>query len=175
MKHFTRWIPAATTLLLLSWLLPREVAAQGKPLELRVDFVSFETSDGDTHVALDFPGTLAMAFYFNKQFALEPEVLIHNFNSDAGNSTVFGLGLFAPFYFKADEGKSGLFVAPGIAYSKATGDFETDGLVDYGVDFGIKMPVKDRISTRLAATWRDGDSTDKSVFGASFGIAFFWR
>ena len=170
MKFLNRWILAS--LLLVT---PGLVTAQGKPLEIRVDFVTIETSDGDTDIGIEFPGSLAMAFYFSNQFAVEPAVLIRNINTDAGNATLFGAGVFLPFYFKADEGKSGFFVAPGVAFTKATGDFESDALVDYGVDVGIKLPVKDRISTRLALTFRDGDSSDKSVIGASVGIGFFWR
>ena len=173
MKLLNRWIPALSLLLLL--VAPSLVSAQGKPLEIRVDFVSIETSDGDTDIGIEFPGSLAMAFYFSNQLALEPGLMIRNINTDAGNATLFGAGLFAPFYFKADEGKSGLFIAPGVVFTKATGDFESDALVDYGVDFGIKLPVKDRISTRLALTFRDGDSSDKAVIGASVGVGFFWR
>ena len=173
MKLANRWIPAGS--LVLSLMLPGLAAAQGKPLEIRADFVTLETSDGDTDIALEFPGSLAMAFYFSRQFALEPAVLINNINADDASATLFGFGLSAPFYFKADEGKSGLFVSPGIFFSKATGDFETDAMFDYGVDVGFKMPVKERISTRLAVTFRDGDSSDKAVVGASFGIGFFWR
>lgn len=149
--------------------------AQGRPLELRVDMLSFETTDGNTTIDLEFPGTLAMAFYLTKQFAIEPQVAISNTSSDAVDGTLYGAGLFLPFYFNADEGKSGFFLSPGAMVLGGTGDFDFDAEFNYGLDAGIKFAVRERISTRFAATYRDGDSYDKGTFGATFGIGFHWR
>ncbi len=149
--------------------------AQGRPLELRVDMISFQTSDGDTFVELEFPGSLAMAFYLTNQFAIEPRVAVSNTSSDNFDGTVYGAGLFLPFYFKADEGKSGFFLAPGAEMTGGTGDFDFDTRFNYGLDAGIKFAVRERISTRFALTVRDGDSYVDPAFGATFGIGFHWR
>jgi hypothetical protein len=149
--------------------------AQGRPLEIRVDMVSFQTSDGDTFIDLDFPGTLAFAFYFTPQFAIEPRVTLSNVSSDNFDGTLYGAGLFLPFYFKADEGKSGFFLAPGGEVTGGTGDYDFDSQFDYGLDAGIKFAVRERISTRFALTLRDGDSYNEAAFGATFGIGFHWR
>lgn len=151
------------------------VAAQGRDKEIRLDMIGFETSDGNTAILAGFPGTVALAFYMNPNFALEPQVAIVNVNSDFGDGTVFGFGLFAPWYFKGDAGRTGFFVSPGLQYSKGTGDMETDGEMDYGVDLGLKMSYRERISTRLALTYRDGDSYGEAAIGATFGVGLFWR
>jgi hypothetical protein len=174
MNTFHRSTLRVSSLFLMMMLGTSAAAAQGKPLEIRVDFASAEFNDG-TSIDVEFPGSLAMAFYMTRQFAIEPAVIISNFSDDDFSGTAFGAGLFLPFYFKADEGRSGPFLSPGVAVSKATGDIETDTMFDYGVDFGFKFAVKERISTRFALTYRDGDSHDKAAFGGSFGIGFFWR
>jgi len=175
MKLIRRSVLAVSSLILVPLLWSSQAGAQGKSLELRVDFISLETSDGNTDITLEFPGSFAMAFYFSPQFALEPGVLVHHLRSDGGSVTFFGASLFAPFYFQADGGKSGLFISPGVSLLKATGDFESDALFDYGVDLGFKRAASNRVSTRFALTLRDGDSHDKVVLGAAFGVGFFWR
>ena len=171
MKFASRCVPVACALLLSA----TPAMGQGRPLEIRVDMLSFETSDGNTNLDLSFPGTLAMAFYLSKQFAIEPEIMVSNVSSDFADGTLYGAGLFLPFYFNADEGKSGFFLSPGAMVLGGTGDYDTGTDFNYGLDAGIKFAVRERISTRFAATYRDGDSYDKGTFGATFGIGFHWR
>lgn len=171
--------PMKRSLLLASAVMVGAVSqpavAQGRPLEIRVDMLGFQTSDGHTMVDVSFPGSVAFAFYLSSQLAVEPRLSLDNISGDGVSGTLYALGLFAPFYFKADEGKSGFFAAPGVMFQGASGDYGDETSVDYGVDVGVKWPLRDRISGRAAATWRDGDSYNKSVFGASFGIGFHWR
>lgn len=149
--------------------------AQGRPLELRVDMFSFETSDGNNSLELNFPGSLAMAFYMTPQFAIEPQLTLSNQSGDNVDGTIYGAGVFFPFYFKADEGRSGFFLSPGAMIVGGTGDYDFDSQVNYGADVGIKFAVRERISTRFAVTLRDGDSYNDPAFGATFGIGFHWR
>jgi hypothetical protein len=174
MKSFVRGTLLAAAIAMLG-AAANPVSAQGRDKEIRLDMLAFQTADGSTLIEAGFPGTLALGFYMNPNFALEPQVGIASFSGDGASATVFSLGLFAPYYFKGDTGRTGFFVSPGVSYSKATGDFETDGEMDYGVDLGIKMAYRERISTRLALTYRDGDSFSEAAIGASFGVGLFWR
>ena len=54
-------------------------------------------------------------------------------------------------------------------------DVADDTSLDLGVDVGFKWAVRERISTRLAFTVRDGDSSDDAVLGLTFGVGLFWR
>jgi hypothetical protein len=153
--------------------------AQTRAKEFRVDFASVTTSDGNTRVGLGYPGTLAMGIYMNNNFALEPR-LGFDYQSDSDTDVSGGAvqaGVFAPWYFAGDMGRTGLFLSPGVEFFKGFGDdpFETDVLVDYGVDFGVKLGRSDRVSTRLALTMRDGDRFADPQIGAVFGVGMFWR
>lgn len=179
MKGLVRGTLAAVALAMVA-ATADPLAAQGRQKEIRLDMLALETSDGNTGITAAFPGTVAIAFYMSPNVAIEPQVGIafvsgeDNLGNDFSGS-VLSAGLFVPFYFNNDMGRSGLFISPGLAVSKGTGDLETDALVDYGVDVGMKMTRNERVSTRLALTLRDGDSSADAVLGASFGIGLFWR
>jgi hypothetical protein len=150
-------------------------AQEGRQVEIRLDFASLQTSDGSTAVSLEFPGTVAVGFYMNQNFALEPRVGLRFISSDLVSGNILEAGVFAPYYFAGDFGKTGVFVAPGVTVSKGSGDLEYDAQTDYGVDLGIKLAMRDRISSRIALTFRDGDSSPDPVIGATFGIGYFFR
>jgi hypothetical protein len=135
------------------------------------------TSDGRTTVGLGYPGTFALGIYMNQNLAIEPQ-LGFDYVSDSDADTDGGevrAGVFAPWYFNGDMGRTGLFLSPGVLFTKGIGDNDSDALVDYGVDFGVKLGRSDRVSTRLALTMRDGDRFGDPEFGAVFGIGMFWR
>ena len=175
MRVSHRSLTLASALLLGGALAATPAMAQGRPLELRVDMFSFETSDGNTSIDLEFPGSLAFAWYLTPQFAIEPRASFSNVSNDNVDGSLYGIGVFLPFYLMADEGRSGFFVAPGVEMTGGTGDFDFDAQFNYGLDAGIKWPFRDRISGRIAATVRDGDSYGDPAFGAVFGIGFHWR
>jgi hypothetical protein len=145
--------------------------------EIRIDFASVITSDGFTRVGIGYPGTLAMGIYMNNNLALEPQLGL-TYESDSDTDTDQGeivAGVFAPWYFNGDMGRTGLFLSPGVMFTKPFGDNDGDALVDYGVDFGVKLGRSERVSTRLAVTMRDGDRFGDPAFGAVFGVGMFWR
>ena len=156
------------------------LAAQGRQKEIRLDFLTLQTSDGDFAIGGAFPGSIALAFYMNPNVAIEPQLgLLFVSGEDAlGNDfsgTELSAGVFVPFYLRGDTGRSGFFMSPGLLISKGTGDLESDAAVDYGIDVGMKMTRNDRVSTRFAVTLRDGDSFADATLGATFGVGLFWR
>jgi hypothetical protein len=151
------------------------VGAQGRDKEIRLDMLSLQTSDGNTAIGAGFPGTLALAFYMNQNIAIEPQVGLMFLSGDGAEGSVITAGVFAPWYFAGDAGRTGFFVSPGVEFSKGSGDFEGDAVIDFGADLGLKMRYRENISTRFALTLRDGDSFNESVIGATFGVGLFWR
>lgn len=176
MRRCVRSVLVACALTAVPLFGSNTLAAQGRSLELRVDMVSIENADDNTEVNLLFPGALAMAFYMNEHIAIEPGVVISHFSDEDDNSgTVFALGVFLPIHIAPTTGRSGVFLSPGIQYTKGTGDFDFEGQTNYGLDIGIKSALRERIATRFAVTLRDGDSYDDPAIGATFGFGFFWR
>lgn len=140
--------------------------AQGLKLhEVRLDMASLNLTGG-TSLSLDFPGSASVGLFFNEKMALEPSVSI--FTEKGFNAYSIGTGL--AYYFQGNHGKSGVFVAPVVGLSKVKG---SDSQVNYGADAGLKIPMKDKVSFRLAGTLRDGDSYNDVAFGVSFGISFY--
>jgi hypothetical protein len=153
------------------------LAAQARDKEIRLDFASLSTSDGRTQVGVGYPGTFALGIYMNENLAIEPQIGLTyvNDNDTDESSGVINAGLFAPWYFNGDAGRTGLFVSPGITVTKGFGDNDFDALFDYGLDLGVKLGRSDRVSTRLALTLRDGDTFNDPALGAVFGVGMFWR
>jgi hypothetical protein len=172
MSRFLRGVVAVGAIALSPALGTGALQAQGQALELRVDFASLQNSDGNTAIALLFPGSLAMAFYMNQQFALEPTAVVTHVSTDDEDFTAWALGMFLPFYFNRDMGRTGFFVSPGLLLSKSSG---SDSNVDLGLDVGYKWRLRDRISSRLALTLRDEEGADDTIIGLTWGLGFFWR
>jgi hypothetical protein len=151
-------------------------AQERRSKEIRLDMISFQTSDGNSAGGIAFPAAnVALGIYLNQKVAIEPMVGIDFISGDNFSGQVLSFGAFVPYYFKGDGGRSGLFLSPGLMYSKGTGDIETDGEMDYGVDFGFRKVWRDNLSWRGALTLRDGDSFGDMAIGASFGLGLFWK
>lgn len=160
---------------------PSLEAQERRTKEVRLDLVGFETVDGNSEFGFGLPGTVALGIYLNKNIAIEPQVSFSSFSGDGFSANVLQFGAFLPYYFRGDFGQNGLFVAPGLTYSKAGGDLDSDGVVDFGVDVGVKKSIRENLSWRLAGTIRTGDSYEDAAgdsqiaIGARFGIGIFWK
>lgn len=172
MARLLRGLVAATVLAAV--VSTTATAQDGRQYEVRMDFVSVLTSDGATQIGVAFPGQLALGIYLNQNIAIEPSVGYQHFSNGASGGDLH-VGLALPYYFAGDFGKTGFFIAPAVSMNKGTGDFDTDAQVNYGVDAGIKVTYRDRISTRWAAVLRDGDSFGEMAFGVSAGVGIFFR
>jgi len=139
--------------------------------EIRVNFVSLSSNDGGTGIGLNFPGSLALAFYLNDKIAIEPTVGFNMFSPEVGDSfSTISLGVLVPYYLGTDRGVSGLFIAPGFNFSKTT---DVDATTAIGAEFGIKKAWKEKISMRVAGTFWTSDGN--STIGANAGLSLFWR
>jgi hypothetical protein len=179
MKSFVRNTMLATALLLAATTTAEAQARREK--ELRIDLVGFQTADGNTEFGIGLPGTVALGIYMNKNIAIEPLIQFNNFSGDGFSGGIMQAGVFVPYYLKGDAGRSGLFVSPGLLYGKGTGDLESDGTFDFGVDVGVKKVMRDNVVMRIAGNLRTGDSYEDANgdsvigFGATFGIGIFWK
>ena len=179
-----------STLLSVSLLAaaPQLAQAQEKQIELRLDAFSYDFTSGRSTADLRLPGTAAAALYFNDHVALEARLLgisrsEYDLPYNLGESTVTNLraALFLPVHLGDARGRSGLFVAPGIALNRASrssdlpsNDGDVITTVNYGVDLGFKHTLKGRVSWRHALTYRTGDDLD-DTYGVTSGISIFFR
>ena len=178
MKSFVRSTMLATALLLAA---TTAQAQERREKELRVDFIGFQSADGNTEFGIGIPGQVALGIYLTKNIAIEPTIAFNSLSGDGFSATLMQVGVFVPYYLKGDAGRSGLFIAPGLMYGKAGGDLDSDGTIDFGVDVGLKHMLRTNVVMRVAGNIRSGDSfqdaNGDSVigFGATFGIGVFWK
>jgi len=150
------------------------VQAQVRVEEIRVDVARLGIAGSRSAADVGVPGSVALALYLNDKLALEPTLGVRYVDPEnaEGTATV-SLGVFAPYYFAGDRGRSGLFVAPGLMISKAT---EEDLAIDLGAEVGVKKAISPKVSWAFAGTILAGDSYDPDVLlGARLGLSVFWR
>ena len=142
--------------------------------EIRLDIGGFQTVNGFTEVRLAVPGGVAVGIYLSNNIALEPSVSFTNRSASGFSASLITFGLFAPYYLAGDRGRNGLFVAPGLQITKVTDD---PAEIDFGADVGYKKAMNDKVSGRIAANVRTGDSfpDNKIAIGATFGVSIFWK
>ena len=156
---------------------PASAQVMSKQKEIRIDLISVTGEDGAGGVGVDtgFPGTLAFGIYVNDHIAIEPQLSLKFFATYYVKGGFLGAGLFVPYYVAGDMGRTGFFVSPGLMLNKGVGDFDSEMLVDYGIDVGLKRAWKEHLTQRFALTLRDGDSHASIEYGVTAGIAFHWR
>lgn len=151
--------------------------------EIRIDFASLTSVDGNTVFSLGGPSSrigglagspvsVALGVYLSDKIALEPSFSIVNISPDVGDATTFiGFGLWAPYYL--NSGKEGVFLAPGLEILKQS---DVDAMIDFGADVGFKKAINDNLSWRAAAGFRTGDMTnDELAIVATFGFSWFLK
>lgn len=167
-------------LLLIALASPLAAQSEKKPLELRVQLAGVTVGENFTSASVSLPGAFAFAWYLSPRVAIEPRLQL-SFSSvevasgDKRNVGALSVGAFLPLYLRADGGRSGLFIAPGIAIAEPFGDIDAPRVVQGGVDVGLKRRLGERMATRWAVELRDYDNSDELTVGASFGLSFFWR
>ncbi len=175
-------VPPRLLAVALLFVLGTPLLAQGdtRQMELRVQLVGVTVGDAVSSASVTLPGSVAFAWYVGSRVAFEPGVTVGytSFESAPGQKVSGGsvaVGAFVPIYLRADGGRSGLFVAPGIAVGQPFGDVGGSRVVSGGVDIGLKRRLGERMATRWALELRDRDRDDELTVGGSFGISLFWR
>ncbi len=148
--------------------------AQDRAKEIRLDVARVQTNDDATTTVVSFPGSVSFALFLTPRVALEPRLGFGYSSSDDRSGGSLGAEFFVPLYLR-NGGRFGPFIAPGFGVSKTTGDLESDARVDYGVDVGVRAPMRETLAWRLALTVRDGDSFRDPLYGITFGVGFFFR
>jgi hypothetical protein len=159
---------------LLFAVLPAASNAQDRQKEIRLDLARVQTTKDVTSTFVSFPGSVSFALFLTPRVALEPRLALGYSSTDDRSGASLGAEFFVPLYFRED-GRSGPFIAPGFGVSKTTGDLEADARFDYGVDVGLRAPLRESAAWRFALTVRDGDSFRDPLFGVTLGVGLFFR
>jgi hypothetical protein len=167
----------ATALFVAVLALPSFAWAQGRPVELGIDArVGFELSGSNT-VSVGVPTqSFRAGFFVADAVSIEPRLSLNYIHS--GESLVALAAELGPvFHFGSESGRSGPYLRPfgGINWLKVGS--ESDAQLTAGGGLGVKIPIAQRLATRLEATFTHAFESSElgggNALGGTIGFSFF--
>jgi hypothetical protein len=159
--------------------LPSFARAQGRPVELGIDAgVGFELSGSNTvSVGVPTQGFRA-GFFVADAVSIEPRLSLNYVHPDGGESLVALAAELGPvFHFGSEAGRAGPYLRPfgGINWLKIGS--ESDAQLTAGGALGVKIPIAERLATRLEATFthafESSEFSGGNALGGTIGFSFF--
>jgi hypothetical protein len=162
----------------------RPATAQKGVTELGFDMAfAYETESQIFSVTLPLGGSLAtivgpqggfrVGFFLGDLVSLEPSLNFQLLAGDDDTEVVVGSSLRILYHFSADATRSRFFLAAGPTFSLV------DSSTQFGLngELGVKLPIADRIGTRLGVGYTRGfDSDDfntRNIIYATAGLSMF--
>ncbi len=132
-----------------------------------------------TTVQLPLP-MLRAGVYLTPTVELEPSLGIQHSSSDGGSQTELSVDVGLPIYFTGTRGTDQFYVRPLIGFDHLSGSGER-GLTQtsLGAGLGIKLPIDNRIASRIEAQYRHGLASAPAFsydqFGLLLGLSIYSR
>jgi hypothetical protein len=160
--------------------------AQGRPIELGIDLgIEFDIEDvGDETVkttGISIPlAYLRAAFYASDQVWIEPRMTLLFLDTEDASTTalnvVGGLGVD----FQTDPTRARAYIRPfGSLLYVDTSDRESATQVSLGSGIGVKVPMLERLASRLEGgvsySFENDDFASGFDIHVTFGFSFFTR
>ena len=136
--------------------------------------VLFGLSDG-AGTTVDIPvQRIRMGFFVSPVLSIEPTFgLSSQSGGGLGTSTVYDLGVGALYHFSPSRSANQFYIRPFIDIIGFSGGGNSDSQALFGVGGGLKIPLRDRISTRFEANFQHTDGAD--AIGLLAGLSFYTR
>jgi hypothetical protein len=152
-----------------------------RPVELGVDMdIGFGLDDPST-TTISLPNSVLRAgFFINERVSIEPQFSFQHISvSGGGSSTGLGLQVGALYHFSPDRARNQWYLRPmvGLAHASFGGGSATQAAL--GVGFGVKLPIMDRVATRLEGklghAFETSSAPGATSLGLVAGLSFFTR
>lgn len=123
---------------------------------------------GTAGAAVGPQGGLRVGFFLGDAISLEPSVNFQLISSDGETTTVLASSVKLLYHFGTDPDVSRFYVAAGPTFTWVDID---ESSTQFGLtgEFGVKLPIADRIGARLAAGYmhgfESGDFFSDNYFG----------
>jgi len=162
-------------------LLVSPARAQGRPVELGIDAGgSLDLSAGNT-VVVGLPvQDFRAGFYLSDRVSVEPRLALNYLDGDGGDAIVAGTVQLGPvLHFTPDRGRAQPYVRPygGLNFVKVGGESDTQFAL--GGALGVKVPVGERLATRIEGSFTHGFDSGRSsggnALGLTIGLSFYTR
>jgi hypothetical protein len=162
-------------------LLAAPARAQGHPVELGIDAGGTLDLSGSNAVVVGLPvQDFRAGFYLSERVSIEPRVALNYLDGDGGDAIVAGTVQLGPvLHFTPDRGRAQAYVRPygGLNFIKVGG--ESDAQVALGGALGVKVPMGERLATRIEGSFTHGFDSSSSgggnALGLTAGLSFYTR
>jgi hypothetical protein len=179
-------------------VVPATAVAQ-RPIELgidgAIDWIKLEPStdiDTDWQSSVQIPvANFRIGFFTaDRRWSVEPNLAFSRFSFGDGHVTNTQLDLGLLYHFavanRREPGKPQPYLRPfvGFEHGSVSGvdgvaDDNSDTVARFGVGLGVKLPMVDRLATRLEARYVHATEGDvqpaANGFALGFGLSFFTR
>lgn len=156
-------------------LAPRSSAAQN-PVEFGVDAGVSVRFGSPTLTAVQIPThRLRIGFFPTARVSIEPAFGLNVLSGDGGSLTTFDFQLGLLFHAHANRAKPQVYIRPFACVSGASGVVSGTAF-EAGAGLGVKIPLQERIGTRLEAGFgHDFASSGSSgnTLSLGIGLSFF--
>jgi hypothetical protein len=166
----------------------RPASAQQGVTELGFDMaIAYETESEIFSVSLPLGGSLAAlfgpqggfraGFFLGDLVSLEPSLNFQLLSGNDETEIAVGSSLRILYHFSADATRSRFFLAAGPTFTLV--DFGSDSSTQFGLngELGVKLPIADRVGTRLGVGYTRGFETDdfgtRNIIYATAGLSMF--
>lgn len=134
------------------------------------------TSPSATNIAIPLP-LVRMGFFVSPALSIEPSLGLNSFSGGGLSGTDYTVGVGALYHFSPSRAASQFYVRPFVSINGSSGNLGSGSSVAFGVGGGLKIPLRDRIATRLEANFahdggrNGGGSTD--MLGLLAGLSVY--
>lgn len=161
--------------------LPSSGSAQGRPVELGIDAGGTLDLSAGNAVVIGIPvQDFRAGFFISDAVSVEPRVALNYLDGDGGDAIVTVAAQLGPMiHFSPERGRAQGYVRPfgGLNFLKVGGESDTQFAL--GGALGVKLPIAERLATRLEASFTHGFETSNfgggNAIGLTVGLSFFTR
>lgn len=159
-------------------------AQSSNPVELGIDgSVNYvKESGGSNLTTVSIPDmSLRVGFFVSDNVSVEPRVALASYSGGGSSSyTVYSAALGLLLHANANRSETVPYLRPFVGISgDSGGGSSSSSQAVAGAGVGVKIPMMDRLATRLEANYAHAFSSSQvpssNQFGASFGLSFFTR
>jgi hypothetical protein len=146
--------------------------------ELGVDAGLTFGLDSPSSTVLQIPlRSIRAGFYLSPIVSLEPYLGLTSFSGGLSGSQ-YDLGLGLLYHFSPSRAARQFYLRPFVGVSGASGDLGTGSDATFGVGFGGKFPLTDRLATRLEGNFArtgNGNGGSSNQIGLLAGLSAYVR
>jgi hypothetical protein len=123
---------------------------------------------------VDIPAqSIRMGFFVSPVLSIEPMFGLRSASGGGTTVTVYNIGAGALYHFSPNRAANQFYVRPFIQIAGFSGGGTSDSQALFGVGGGLKIPLRDRISSRFEANFSHTDGSD--MIGLLAGLSFYTR